>query len=284
MTPTQTTVIYGLPSQLCQLLSSSLSGRSLHLVVDGVSSNTIGINSGIPQGSILIGLDMSPYAAEDIVPCPYNLNAISNHSGTTYSGHYTSYCIRHVYTKIWHEYNGSLVSSISSNSLVSGDAYILFYQQEAHRKYEQRDGDSVKSYCSVADPDSTLRTVHYSADNYGMYNTVVEKHETLVHPAPAAHSAPVENLYSAPEQNVFSAPVQKVYSAPLAHACSSKLDERSEVFGTDSYTDYSDNNGFKEDSEDEKGSRSIPLDMSVEENSTPRKDLTSQRFMPLEKL
>ncbi|CAG9816472.1 unnamed protein product [Phaedon cochleariae] len=28
----------------------------------------------------LIGLDMSPYAAEDIVPCPYNLYAISNHS------------------------------------------------------------------------------------------------------------------------------------------------------------------------------------------------------------
>ncbi|CAG9817810.1 unnamed protein product [Phaedon cochleariae] len=142
----------------------------------------------------LIGLDMSPYAAEDIVPCPYNLYAISNHSGTTYSGHYTAYC-RHLYTKIWHEYNDSLVSSISSNSLVSGDAYILFYQQEAHPKYEQRDVDSVKS---------TLRTVHYSADNHDMFNTVVEKHETPVYLAPAAHSAPVDIVYSVPVLNVCS--------------------------------------------------------------------------------
>ncbi|CAG9816647.1 unnamed protein product [Phaedon cochleariae] len=164
---------------------------------------------------------MSTYAAEDIVPCPYNLYAISNHSGTTYSGHYTAYR-RHLYTKIWHEYNDSLVSSISSNSLVSGDAYILFYQQEAHPKYQQRDGDSVKSYCSVADPDSILRTVHYSAGNHDMFNTVVEKYETPSgYPAPAAHSAPVENVYSAPVLNVYSAPVQKVYSASLAHACSS---------------------------------------------------------------
>ena len=44
---------YGLPPQLCHLLSSFLSGRSLHVVVDGVSSDTIGINSGVPQGSIL---------------------------------------------------------------------------------------------------------------------------------------------------------------------------------------------------------------------------------------
>ncbi|CAG9818965.1 unnamed protein product [Phaedon cochleariae] len=124
----------------------------------------------------LIGLDMSPYGAEDIVPCPSKLYAISNHSGTTYSGHYTAYC-RHLYTEIWHEYNDSLVSSISSNSLVSGNAYILFYQQEAHPKYEQRDVDSVKSYCFVADPDSTLRTVHYSAENYDMFNTYSQDEE-----------------------------------------------------------------------------------------------------------
>ncbi|CAH1116451.1 unnamed protein product [Phaedon cochleariae] len=150
----------------------------------------------------LIGLDMSPYAAEDIVPCPNNLYAISNHSGTTYSGHFTAYC-RHLYTKIWHEYNDSLVSSIPPNSLVSGDAYILFYQQEAHPKFEQRDVDSVKSYCSVADPDSTLRTV-YSADNHDMFNTVVEKHETPVYLAPAAHSDPVDIVHSGPVLNFLS--------------------------------------------------------------------------------
>jgi ubiquitin C-terminal hydrolase len=54
----------------------------------------------------LEGLDMSHYAADNITPCRYNLYAISNHSGTTYSGHYTAYC-RHPYTKAWHEYNDS---------------------------------------------------------------------------------------------------------------------------------------------------------------------------------
>ncbi|KAJ8984027.1 hypothetical protein NQ317_012251 [Molorchus minor] len=75
------------------------------------------------------GLDMSNYAADNITPCRYNLYAISNHSGTTYSGHYTAYC-RHPYAGTWHEYNDSRVTSISSRSLVSGEAYVLFYEQE----------------------------------------------------------------------------------------------------------------------------------------------------------
>ncbi|KAG5892134.1 hypothetical protein JTB14_032356 [Gonioctena quinquepunctata] len=44
---------YGLPPQLCSLLASFLSNRSLHVVVDGVSSDTLLINAGVPQGSIL---------------------------------------------------------------------------------------------------------------------------------------------------------------------------------------------------------------------------------------
>ncbi|XP_072383228.1 ubiquitin carboxyl-terminal hydrolase 2-like isoform X2 [Diabrotica undecimpunctata] len=80
------------------------------------------------------GLDMSQYAADNVSPCRYNLYAISNHSGTTYSGHYTAYC-RHPYTGHWHEYNDSRVSSISSKSLVSGEAYVLFYEQEGAKSH-----------------------------------------------------------------------------------------------------------------------------------------------------
>lgn len=54
----------------------------------------------------LTGLDMSPYVAGKGLNCVYNLYAVSNHSGTTYGGHYTAYC-RHPYTKAWHEYNDS---------------------------------------------------------------------------------------------------------------------------------------------------------------------------------
>jgi ubiquitin carboxyl-terminal hydrolase 2/21 len=82
----------------------------------------------------LEGLDMSHYAADNITPCRYNLYAISNHSGTTYSGHYTAYC-RHPYTKAWHEYNDSRVSSISPKSIVSGEAYVLFYEQEGQKSH-----------------------------------------------------------------------------------------------------------------------------------------------------
>ncbi|RZC42441.1 ubiquitin carboxyl-terminal hydrolase 4 [Asbolus verrucosus] len=82
----------------------------------------------------LEGLDMSHYAADHVTPCRYNLYAISNHSGTTYSGHYTAYC-RHPYTKSWHEYNDSRVSPISSKSIVSGEAYVLFYEQEGQKSH-----------------------------------------------------------------------------------------------------------------------------------------------------
>lgn len=80
----------------------------------------------------LEGLDMSNYAADaKSSQCRYTLYAISNHSGTTYSGHYTAYC-KHPYTGAWHEYNDSRVSTISSRSLVSGEAYVLFYELDSN--------------------------------------------------------------------------------------------------------------------------------------------------------
>ncbi|KAF5291739.1 hypothetical protein FQA39_LY14227 [Lamprigera yunnana] len=81
----------------------------------------------------LENLDMRNYAAENSPSeCRYNLYAISNHSGTTYSGHYTAYC-RHPYFHAWHEYNDSRVSSISSKALVSGEAYVLFYELDSQK-------------------------------------------------------------------------------------------------------------------------------------------------------
>ncbi|XP_061727829.1 ubiquitin carboxyl-terminal hydrolase 37-like [Cydia pomonella] len=75
----------------------------------------------------LTGLDMSPYAASKSQQAVYNLYAVSNHSGTTYSGHYTAYC-KHPHTGDWHEYNDSRVSPISPRNVVSSEAYVLFYE------------------------------------------------------------------------------------------------------------------------------------------------------------
>ncbi|XP_066148796.1 ubiquitin carboxyl-terminal hydrolase 2-like isoform X3 [Euwallacea fornicatus] len=79
----------------------------------------------------LEGLDLTPYAAEtQSGPSPrYNLYAVSEHSGTPYSGHYTAHCKNPIDGR-WHEYNDSRVSSASSRSAISPEAYVLFYERE----------------------------------------------------------------------------------------------------------------------------------------------------------
>lgn len=49
-------------------------------------------------------------------------------------------------------------------------------------QHEERDGDVVKGYYTVAEPDGTLRTVHYTADDHNGFNAVVEKSGHSVHP------------------------------------------------------------------------------------------------------
>ncbi|XP_026734815.1 ubiquitin carboxyl-terminal hydrolase 2-like isoform X2 [Trichoplusia ni] len=79
----------------------------------------------------LSGLDLSAFAATRAAHAVYNLYAVSNHSGTTYSGHYTAYC-KHPYTGDWHEYNDSRVTPINSRNVVSSEAYVLFYELARH--------------------------------------------------------------------------------------------------------------------------------------------------------
>jgi len=78
-------------------------------------------------------LDLSSYMSSTgkSQPCVYNLYAVSNHSGTIYSGHYTAYC-KNPYTGDWHDFNDSRVSTLSTNSIVSSEAYVLFYEINSH--------------------------------------------------------------------------------------------------------------------------------------------------------
>ncbi|CAG9814369.1 unnamed protein product [Phaedon cochleariae] len=57
---------------------------------------------------------------------------------------------------------------------------------------EERDGDAVKGYYTVADPDGTLRTVHYTADDHNGFNAVVERQGIPVHPVPVVEKVVVE--------------------------------------------------------------------------------------------
>ncbi|KAJ8968023.1 hypothetical protein NQ317_005455 [Molorchus minor] len=55
-------------------------------------------------------------------------------------------------------------------------------------QHEERDGDVVKGYYTLSEPDGTIRTVHYTADPHNGFNAVVEKSGHSVHPQHAAPS------------------------------------------------------------------------------------------------
>nr|AYA50009.1 cuticular protein 110 [Leptinotarsa decemlineata] len=86
-------------------------------------------------------------------------------------------------------------------------------------QHEQRDGDVVKGYYTVAEPDGTLRTVHYTADDHNGFNAGVEKSGHPVHPAPA-HVAPclaVLAFVAVCQAGVFELPQIHGYAAPQRH-------------------------------------------------------------------
>lgn len=77
-------------------------------------------------------LDLRQFATKiyaDDTSSSYRLYAVSNHSGTSYSGHYTAFC-KNIATKLWHEFNDSRVRNLSESMVCSSDAYVLFYAQK----------------------------------------------------------------------------------------------------------------------------------------------------------
>jgi hypothetical protein len=68
---------------------------------------------------------------------------------------------------------------------------------------EVRDGGVVKGQYSLVEPDGSVRTVDYTADDVHGFNAVVSKSAPTVH-----HAAPVHHV---------AAPVAVAYSAPAVH-------------------------------------------------------------------
>lgn len=50
-------------------------------------------------------------------------------------------------------------------------------------QHETRDGDVVKGFYKVAEPDGTYREVHYTSDKHNGFNAVVKKSGHAQHPA-----------------------------------------------------------------------------------------------------
>ena len=79
---------YGFTPPLCNLISSFLSDRFISVVVDGTTSATFGVSSGVPQGSVLSPILFLLFI-NDLLDCPSALiHAFADdstlHSSTTF--------------------------------------------------------------------------------------------------------------------------------------------------------------------------------------------------------
>jgi ubiquitin C-terminal hydrolase len=78
----------------------------------------------------LKNLDLTPYVSKLQRAKPiYDLFAVVNHEGYLGGGHYYSYT-KHRMDQFWYYFNDEQVSKIKKEeSVVSADAYILFYSK-----------------------------------------------------------------------------------------------------------------------------------------------------------
>lgn len=69
----------------------------------------------------------------------------------------------------------------------------------------------------MVEPDGSVRTVDYTADDVNGFNAVVSKSAPTIHAkvvAPVAHHAVAPVAYAAPAQVAYAAPAQVAYAAP----------------------------------------------------------------------
>ncbi|XP_066907142.1 cuticle protein 19-like [Halyomorpha halys] len=62
------------------------------------------------------------------------------------------------------------------------------HTHDVKKQEETREGDVVKGYYSLYEPDGTERIVHYTADKKNGFNAVVERKGHAVHPQHYGHS------------------------------------------------------------------------------------------------
>ncbi|XP_073985878.1 cuticle protein 19-like [Rhodnius prolixus] len=58
---------------------------------------------------------------------------------------------------------------------------------DVKNQWEERDGDVVKGQYSLVEPDGSVRTVTYTADDHNGFNAVVHKTGHAFHPNPLYH-------------------------------------------------------------------------------------------------
>ena len=91
----------------------------------------------------IANLSMSKWSVDALSP-EYDLYAVSNHISTTYSGgHYTSYILHEgsvdaesSFIRQWYEMNDDVVKTNTDKTVVTENAYILFYKRKSMKLSE----------------------------------------------------------------------------------------------------------------------------------------------------
>ncbi len=77
----------------------------------------------------------------------YDLFAISNHLGNYFGGHYIAYAKNFLDNK-WYEFDDSYVREIEQDSLITDNAYVLFYQKR-NSKFKNIENIYLKNYQNI---------------------------------------------------------------------------------------------------------------------------------------
>ncbi|XP_054168355.1 ubiquitin carboxyl-terminal hydrolase 31-like [Oppia nitens] len=80
----------------------------------------------------------------------YDLYAVCNHKGNMQSGHYTAFC-RNPIDNCWYHFDDTKVVPVNESSVITSDAYILFYQRSSlSSAFSSCSSSSTSGYSSSA--------------------------------------------------------------------------------------------------------------------------------------
>uniref|UniRef100_A0A8D8Z4N3 Cuticle protein 19 n=1 Tax=Cacopsylla melanoneura TaxID=428564 RepID=A0A8D8Z4N3_9HEMI len=84
---------------------------------------------------------------------------------------------------------------------------------DVKKQYEERDGDKVRGYYSLVEPDGSIRIVEYTADDKNGFQAIVRKIGHSGHPAPAPVHHGFHGSHYAPQHH-YEEPYKQEYYAP----------------------------------------------------------------------
>lgn len=144
-------------TKLSTLVSFPLTGLDVNPYLSNKDSQSAGDDmSHLPTTVAASRADNSAFIAQPWKKCNrnsitlspednfYELYAVCNHHGTMQAGHYTAYC-RNMVDQKWYSFDDQKVASIAERSVVTKDAYILFYQRKTLMEKNSNNINNVSS-------------------------------------------------------------------------------------------------------------------------------------------